>query len=404
MTGVKIYPVSEILDLCYGHKYGWLSKLLEVSDTVVLRPERKVGSAFRRNLSIKQYLVEECGISREEVNRLKIMFDHGIFVSSNEFQRIFGIHKTPRTLVEIYDALKVDYGLAYDVPSRLQLENAVRIATSKIIGAPIDDKTIGTIHPSIRGNIEKLVESILSNINLPKNPTPQTVSREIHKLIQKPPTTLQTELYNLSEATVKETLRNLEEQLKHKSAHSLNTFKLIPVVQGLYVEHSKECLSNIIDLLINYNESIVEDNKTYLYIAVGSGGRTLTSREAKTINEVMRFGYEYGRKHGVYVRFHLLGWSNYKIAEELELKLIYSSDSLTPRRRASEGKVYVLNSNRIKPINVSKINPETWSCQCPVCRDNTLRTYVLDPSGKRRNDARMVHNLWVVINYTSKNI
>ena len=119
MSSVKLYPVIELMDIYYGYKYGWLSKLLEVSDTVMLRPEAKLGRAFNKRISIKQYLAEEYGVPAEELSRLKIMLDHGIFIDAEGFKKIFGIYKSPRTLVEIYSALGVDYGLAYDIPSKL---------------------------------------------------------------------------------------------------------------------------------------------------------------------------------------------------------------------------------------------------------------------------------------------
>lgn len=407
MDSIKLYPVMELMDIYYGYKYGWLSKLFEVTDTVMLRPEAKIGEAFKKRVSIKQYLIEGYGIPGEGLGNLKIMLDHGIFVKDDDFKRMFGIRKSPRTLIELYSVLKVDYGLAYDVPSRLQVEMAVRIATSKLLQLPLDNKTLKAIHPSMRPRIEKVAEIISAHIK-PDKPLKdnhsalQTVKHKIYKLIQRESLpTLRDELYALSETSVKETIKNLKEQLKFKSTSCESAFKLVPVVQGLYKEQAKECLINIIDLLINYDELLVEDDKVYLYIAIGSGGRILLNEEAKMINELMWFGYDYAKKLGVNIRFHLLGWSSPKMAEKLEVSLIHSSDSLTARRRAVEGKVYVLNGDKVRLVDVSKIDPNSWNCPCPVCRDNTLRLFVLDPSGRRRNDARIVHNLWVIKQYTS---
>jgi len=407
MSDVKLYPVMELKDLYYGYRYGWLSKLLEVTDTVMLRPEADMGRAFRKRVSLKQYLIENYGIPGGELGNLRIMLDHGIFVGSDDFKRIFGIYKTPRTLIELYSVLGVDYGLAYDVPSRLQVEAAVRIAASKLLGLPLDDRALKAVHPSVRSRVKELAELILAIVKPVEHleggrRVLQAVSREIYRLIQQePPPALRDELYALSETTVEETMRNLEEQLRYKSKISGKGFKLVPVVQGLYREHAEKSLINIIDLLINYNEVLVEDGRVYLYIAIGSGGRVLSSGEAKMINELMRFGHEYAGKLGVNTRFHLLGWSSPKMAEKLEVRLIYSSDSLTARRRAVDGKVYVLNNDRVGLLNVSKIDPNSWNCTCPVCRDNTLRSFLLDPSGKRRNDARIVHNLWIIKQYIS---
>jgi len=407
MDGIKLYPVMELMDIYYGYKYGWLSKLFEVSDTVMLRPEAKLGEAFKKRVSIKQYLIEEYSTPANELRNLKVMLDHGIFVNGEGFKRIFGIYKSPKTLIELYSVLKVDYGLAYDIPSRLQVEMAVRTAISKLLQLPLDNKALKAIHPSMRPHIEKVAEIILANIK-PDKPLKgnhgalQVIKQRIYKLIQQEsPPTLRDELYDLSEVSIRETIRNLEEQLRSKAACCENEFKLVPVVQGLYKEHAKECLVNIVDLLINYGESLVEDDKAYLYIAIGSGGRVLSSEEAKMINELMQFGYDYAKKLGVNIRFHLLGWSSPKMAEKLEVSLMYSSDSLSARRRAVEGKVYMLNDNKVRLIDVSKIDPNLWNCSCPVCRDNTLRLFVLDPSGRRRNDARIVHNLWVIKHYIS---
>jgi len=81
---------------------------------------------------------------------------------------------------------------------------------------------------------------------------------------------------------------------------------------------------------------------------------------------------------------------------------VYSSDSLSARRRAGEGRVYVLEGGGIRLVEVSKIDPSSWSCQCPVCRDRALRQLVLDPSRGRKNDARTVHNLWALKGYISR--
>jgi len=412
MNDVNLYPVVELMDIYYGYRYGWLSKLLEVSDTIVLRPEAKLGEAFRRRVSVKQYLVEGYGVPAGELGNLKIMLDHGIFVNGGDFKEIFGVYKSPWTLIELYSILKVDYGLAYDIPSRLQLETAVRIAASRLLQLPLDIKTLKAIQPSMRPYIEKVVETILAYMESGSkyrllegnHGVLPIVKQRIYGLIQQARSlpTLHSELYALSEASVRETIRNLKEQLRFKAACCKNEFRLVPVVQGLYEEQARECLSDIIDLLVSYDEFVVEGDKTYLYVAIGNGGRVLSSEEAKMINEIVRFGHEYVKKLNVNIRIHLLGWSSPSIAEKLEVSLIYSSDSLSARRRAVEGKVYVLDDDKIRLVNVSKIDHSSWNCSCPVCQDSTLRSFVLDPSGRRRNDARIIHNLWVIKYYISR--
>ncbi len=97
------------------------------------------------------------------------------------------------------------------------------------------------------------------------------------------------------------------------------------------------------------------------------------------------------------VHIHLLGWSS---PERLDLNIIrriYSADSLTPRRRAVEGKVYVVEGGRLRLVEASEA--KRYSCGCPACRDPVLRSYILDPSGARRNDVRMAHNVYVLQQY-----
>ena len=405
-----MYPVMELMDIYYGYKYGWLPKLLEVSNTVMLRPETKLGEAFSRRVSIKQYLTEEYNIPMEVLKGLKIMLDHGIFVNNEDFSKIFGVPKSPRSLIEIYDVLGVSYGLAYDIPSRLHMEIAVEIALSKILHKSPNDKILKALHPSMRVYVEKLANILLTYIKSDNSAfeTSHSISnlkRKMYELMSQDNredtfAELHDALYTLSEKTVRETIKNLEEQLKFKTKSGKNLFGLVPVVQGLYEEHARECLINIIDLLINYEELSAEADKKYVYIAIGTGGRVLSSKEAKMINKLMQAGIDYARKLNVNVRFHVLGWSSPKIAKRLKVELIYSSDSLSARRRAVEGKVYMLTKDgKIRLVHVTNIDPNSWNCSCPVCSVPKLRRYVLDPSGSRKNDARIVHNLWIIKQY-----
>jgi len=397
--GVNLYPVLELMDIYYGHRYGWLAKLLEVSDTVVLRPEAELGKAFRVGASIKRYLAEEHGVPAGELGGLKVMLDHGIFVG--DFEESFGVHKSPRALVGLYSALGADYGLAYDIPSRLHLEAAVELAASKLLGTPPSSKAVRAVHPSMVRHVERAAEALLAYLEAGRpleggHRAVRAVRRRAHRLVRRagslPP--LHSELHALSEASVGETIRNLEEMLRYKACCG-SSFRLVPVVQGLYEEHARECLKDTIDLLVAYGE-------TPLYIAIGTGGRVLSGEDARVVNMLLRFGHEYAGRLGLGIRFHLLGWSSPKTAEELELGLVYSSDSLSARRRAGEGRVYVLEGGGIRLVEVSRVDPSSWSCQCPVCSDSTLRSSVLDPSKRRKNDARTVHNLWAVKEYISK--
>ena len=40
---VIIYPVIELNDLVYAHRYGWLDALTRVTEGVMLRPEAALG-------------------------------------------------------------------------------------------------------------------------------------------------------------------------------------------------------------------------------------------------------------------------------------------------------------------------------------------------------------------------
>jgi len=406
VCSVEIYPVVELMDIYYGYRYGWLSRLLEVSDTVVLRPEAKLGKAFRRGVSIKQYLSEEYGVPVEELDGLKVMLDHGIFVGDRDFNTIFGVGKSPRSLVRVYDVLGVHYGLAYDVPSKLHVEIAVEIAVAKLLGRSSSGRVLRGLHPSVRSYVEELANVLLSyieaggfsSVSYSVNSLRQRVYRLIRQNVEGSVRgELRDTLYSLSERTVEETVKNLEEQVEFKARSSVNRFTLVPVVQGLFWEHAWRCLEDTINLLVSYQELSMEDGEEYIYVAIGTGGRVLSDREIELVNRLMEAGLGYARKAGVNVRFHILGWSNPKMARRLRLELVYSSDSLSARRRAVEGKVYTFTENGgIRLVHVAEIDRDLWSCSCPVCRDPKLRRFVLDPSGSRRNDARIVHNLWVV--------
>jgi len=413
---VKLYPGIELMDIYYGYRYGWLTKLLKVSDTVMLRPETKLGKAFNKRISIKQYLNKEYGISMEVLNGLKIMLDHGIFINEKEFSKIFGVQKSPKTLIEIYDVLKVSYGLAYDVPSKLHIEIAVETALSELLNRPPNDKILKALYPSMRTHVENLANILINHIkvnnslfrtSLSINNLKQKLKQEMYKLLhqsmeENTPIELRDALYALSERTVEETIKNLEEQLEFKAKSGRDSFRLVPVVQGLFEEYALECLDSIIDLLIDYQELFIEDNRKHIYIAIGTGGKVLSGTEAEIINKLMQAGFDRARRSGVNVRFHVLGWSNPKIAEKLRIELIYSSDSLSARRRAVEGKVYMFTNNgKIRLVHVANIDCNLWSCPCPVCSDPELRRLVLDPSGSRKNDARIVHNLWIIKQYIS---
>ena len=107
---------------------------------------------------------------------------------------------------------------------------------------------------------------------------------------------------------------------------------------------------------------------------------------------------KYATKYGASIRIHLLGWSSPETIRDPSLiRRIYSADSLTPHRRAVEGKAYVIEGGHLCLVEAPKA--ERYSCNCPACRNPILRLYVLDPSGARRNDVRMVHNVYILQQY-----
>jgi len=410
---IKLYPVIELLDLHYAYKYDWLSKLVEVSDGVMLRPEKKLGDAFKNNKAIRQYLSDRYNISLDLLNMLKIMFDHGIFLSTRDFKQIFGVRKDPKTLIKVYDTLGVDYGLAYDIPARLHVEFAIRSATSELFDYHISDKLSVAIHYSMKPYLRRLIKELVAHIeeNNYSKLDIQTVRAKISRLtkseqkIKKYPK-LYKAIHDLSKAAVKETVRRVKRQLQFKNKTG-SRFILLPVVQGLYEEHAKKCLIEVIDLLIRYDEILMDDSigTNNIYVAIGTGGRVLSEYEAKVINKIMRIGYKYARTKGFNIRYHLLGWSSPRVARKLELEFVYSSDSLSARRRAGEGKIYIMKDNNNYEVElkaVSEIKYDNWNCNCPACNDPKLRYAVLDPAGTRKNDVRMVHNLWIIKQFLRK--
>jgi hypothetical protein len=50
---VIIYPVIELNDLVYAHRYGWLDALTRVTEGVMLRPEAALGPIFRSGVTIR---------------------------------------------------------------------------------------------------------------------------------------------------------------------------------------------------------------------------------------------------------------------------------------------------------------------------------------------------------------
>jgi len=325
LPSIRIYPVVEVKDFVYAHKYGWLAALLQTAEGFMLRPERELGEALARRLGLRQYLLRRYGV---RLDGGVIMMDHGIM--SQSFTAAFGVAKTPRNVVRVYAALGVDYGIAFDIPARL--------------GAAAQD-------PAARR------------------------ARNAKEL---------------SRIAAEEGARRLREMAEE--AERVGFAGLVPVVQGLYRDD--------VELSAEESVRIMAERRDSFTVAIGTGGRALTRRDAELIRFAVDAVEKYAVRYGASVRIHLLGWSSpERLRDPSLIRRIYSADSLTPRRRAVEGKAYVVEGGRLRLVKA----PEAarYNCGCPACGDPALRAYVLDPSGARRNDVRMVHNLHVLQRYLS---
>ena len=345
---LHIYPVIEAMDLIYAFRYNWLSHLIEVSHGVMLRPEPLLGKAYKQRRPFKVYLYREFGIPLELLNKLKIMLDHGI--NTPNFIKVFGVKKTPKNIVKVYSVLRVDFGIAYDIPVRLYLG----LAKQKKKGL------IKSTDPAVRHILWKIAEDS---------------SNEVY-------------LKELSHVAVNEGIKRLKEMIA--IAQTLRYKNLVPVVQGLFKED--------IEYSVEESIRIMSEVSTEFLIAIGTGGRMLSRQDIENIKFAIQAIEKYASKYSVSAKIHLLGWSSPNNLRDLSiLKKVYSADSLTVRRRAVEGKIYLLENDQLRLVKVSEL--KHYRCNCPVCSNPILRRYVLDPSGARRNDVRMVHSIYVLKYY-----
>ena len=403
---VTIYPVIEFADLLYAHRYGWLKPLAEVAEGVMLRPEPALGKVLASGLSIKQFLVEVHSIPMNILRKLKVMLDHGIM--SSAFVKIFGFDKTPQNIIEIYTKLNVDYGLSHDVPARLYLgvavDRAIDISLHRELGMKTKTSRI-YVDPSVDNIINEIARYLAETIN-PSTETSRIkdlknvraklrtkMLKEIRKALEGQANTYLYELLRkLSITAVSETVARFKTMIR---IASYRDFKgLIPVVQGLFEEDVIRCVNELVEIFAT------NCNTKEFTIAIGTGGRNLSSTDKKLIRLAIDSIEIASLSYNTKARIHLLGWSSPRnIDDPYVLRKIYSADSLSARRRAVEGKIYLLTSRDIKLIHVSLIEKSSYICDCPVCKDPILRSYVLDPSGARRNDARLVHNTYVLMRY-----
>jgi len=320
---VNIYPVVEVKDFIYGHRYGWLDALLKSAQGFMLRPEAELGHASVARFTLRQYLLRRYGV---RLDGGVVMMDHGIM--SLSFTETFSLPKTPKNIVRVYKALGVDYGIAFDIPARL--------------GTAMQDPAV------------KRAKSV----------------RE------------------LSRIAAEEGARRLREMAEE--AERVGFGGLVPVVQGLYRDD--------VELSTEESVKIMAERWDSFVVAIGTGGKTLTHQDVELIKFAIDAVEKYAAKHGVSVHIHLLGWSSpERIRDASLIRRIYSADSLTPRRRAVEGKAYVIEGDRLCLVKAPEAG--RYSCSCPACRDPVLRSYILDPSGARRNDVRIAHNVYILQQY-----
>jgi len=365
---VIIYPAVELKDLIYAHIHGWLGALVEAAGGVLLRPEALLGRVFRSGVSIREYLARR-GVPRDLLGRLVLMMDHGI---GADFSEYFGIDKSPRNLVTVYAKLGVNLGIAFDVPVKLQLQAAIDLATAGRADVNIDSE--------LRSVVREVVESLGQ----------RRTAREVGDWLVKHEGVVRA----ISRVGVEVTLRRLGEMLDYASR--LGFTGLVPVIQGLFKEDIEYCAKEALRLVSQYGREWV--------VAIGTGGRALSRSDIANIAHAVRAVREYSRKYGLSVRIHLLGWSSPNTLPPTIAGEVYSADSVTPRRRAVEGRIYLVEGGKLvlKPVN--RISEGDYACGCPACRRPDLRRYVLEPRSTRRAHARLVHNTYVLQSFINKSI
>ncbi len=409
-----IYPVIEVADLVYAYRYNWLDALSEVTEGVMIRPEPVLGKAFKVGLDLRSYLEHYYDVPKKKLAKLKIMLDHGIFASS--FEQVFTLKKNERNIVKVYKSLNVDYGLSFDIPARLCLSIAADNAANVILeelGLNTKTKMVNiNVDPEVKVPLLKLGRELLAYV---EHYAKQLSSRykkrgskflrsilrakglkifrkaienplylpEVHDLLRK-----------FSEQAVRVTIARFSKMLKY--AMKYNFYGLVPVIQGLFKEHAELCAKFFLS-------EFKRNNIPKAMIAIGTGGRILSNIDKSLIESTIKYLDKLSRSLGINLRIHILGWSSPRntINPSL-LSRVYSSDSLSARRRAVEGKIYIIREKHIELVHVSSIC-SNFSCNCPICRDMQLKLFLLDPSGARRNDVRLVHNIYVLSRYLSSN-
>ena len=402
-----IYPVIEVADLIYAHRYNWLDAFSEVTEGIMIRPEPILGKAFKTGLDLRSYLERYHGVPRKKLAKLKIMLDHGIFTSN--FERIFSLKKNEKNIVKVYKGLNVDYGLSFDIPARLYLsiaaDQAANIALRKLDLNTATKIVNVIIDPEIKGSLLKLSHEVLTYIDqnikkLESRRTPKFLRISLRNMglkifrraLENPSRfpKLHSLLREFSERAVEVTINRFLKMLEHAMEYGFQG--LVPVIQGLFKEHAEHCARFFLN-------ELRRNNISEAMVAIGTGGKLLSNNDKLLIEYIIKYLNKLSRSLSINLKIHILGWSSPRnIINPNLLKMVYSSDSLSARRRAIEGKIYVLRGKTIELIHVSNIT-SNFSCDCPACRNPLLKTFLLNPSGARRNDVRLVHNVYVLSKY-----
>jgi len=74
---------------------------------------------------------------------------------------MFGVAKEPETLVDVYGVLRINYGLAYDVLSRLHVEIAISIAIARLHNRELHRRLQRAIHVTMRPAVERAAETLI---------------------------------------------------------------------------------------------------------------------------------------------------------------------------------------------------------------------------------------------------
>jgi hypothetical protein len=378
---IEIYPVVELKDLIYAHRFGWLGPLVRTAKGIMLRPECLLGEAYKKGLTIKNYLSFEEGLPTRALDSLKVMLDHGI--NSPSFSKAFECDKTPENIVNVYHKLGADAGIAFDVPAKLYVSVAVDLVVKGKVKSEID--------PSVHHTVYELADLI--KVKLGEHEVRGKRVKERAFKIVRGDEEARTLLRKLSRLAVEATIERLKVMVGH--AQKLGFEGLIPVVQGLFEEDVDYCARQLVETMSRWKEEFK--------VAIGTGGRILSRDDVKMIKFAIEATKRYALERGVSVKFHLLGWSMPSNLKDLEiLKEIHSSDSLTVRRRAVEGKIYIIRNGELKLVHVSKLENEKLECDCPACQDPTLKSWILSPSGARKNDVRIVHNVYIISKFLNE--